>query len=221
MEMEIGSLDLYTRRFSPADRERKQAIWRILCQDFFQRYIRPSDTVLDLGAGDCLFINHIRCGTKIAVDLRKETLVQATPDIRVLITSCSHLEALADASVDVVFVSNLFEHLPSREEFIKTLQEVQRVLRSGGRLLVLQPNIRFLGGEYWDFLDHRLPLTDRTLTEAFDLVELEVVEVRPRFLPYTTKSRLPQHPWLVRFYLRLRLAQRLLGKQAWVVALKP
>ena len=46
-------------------------------------------------------------------------------------------------------------------------------------------------------------------------------EVLPRFLPYTTKSRLPQHPLLVRLYLRVPLAQRLLGKQAWVVAVKP
>ncbi len=29
-------------------------------------------------------------------------------------------------------------------------------------MLVLQPNIRYVGGAYWDFLDHHLPLTDRT-----------------------------------------------------------
>jgi hypothetical protein len=45
--------------------------------------------------------------------------------------------------------------------------------------------------------------------------------VRPRFLPYTTKSRFPQWGWLVRLYLRLPLAQRLFGRQAWVVAVKP
>lgn len=40
----------------------------------------------------------------------------------------------------------------------------------------------------------------------------------PRFLPYTTKSRLPQAPWLIRLYLRVPLAWWLLGKQALVVA---
>jgi SAM-dependent methyltransferase len=123
--------------------------------------------------------------------------------------------------VDVVFASNFFEHLPSKEAFLQTLQEIRRVLRSGGRLLILQPNIRFLNGEYWDFLDHHIPLTDRTLVEALLCTGLRPVEVVPRFLPYTTKSRLPSHPALVRLYLRVPLAQRLLGKQAWVVAVKP
>jgi len=34
----------------------------------------------------------------------------------------------------------------------------------------------------------------------------EVVEVIPRFLPYTTRSALPQSPWLVRAYLAFRPA---------------
>ena len=212
---------LYTRRFTHSDRARKAATWRILCSDFFQRYVQPSDTVIDMGAGYCEFINHIRCGVKIAVDLSDDTPRYAAPDVQVLRTSGSDLRPLPDASVDVVFASNFLEHLPSKQELIKTLQEIRRVLRSGGRLLVLQPNIRYLGGEYWDFLDHHIPLTDKTLVEAFELVGLHVVEVRPRFLPYTTKSRLPQASWLVRLYLRFRPAQWLFGKQAWVVALKP
>lgn len=138
-----------------------------------------------------------------------------------LCTRSSDLSSLADSSVDVAFASNFFEHLPDKQEFLTTLQEIRRVLRPGGRILILQPNIRFLRGEYWDFLDHHIPLTDRTLVEALELVGMHVDEVRPRFLPYTTKSRLPQHPWLVKLYLRVPLAQWLLGRQAWVVATKP
>jgi hypothetical protein len=44
--------------------------------------------------------------------------------------------------------------------------------------------------------------------------------VIPRFLPYTTKSRLPQAPWLVSLYLRFPLVWRILGKQTLVVASK-
>ena len=86
---------------------------------------------------------------------------------------------------------------------------------------MLQPNIRAVGGRFWDFLDHRIPISDRTLVEAFGVADLDLQEVRPRFLPFTTKSRLPQHPWLVRIYLLLRPAQWLLGGQAWLVAHKP
>jgi len=94
------------------------------------------------------------------------------------------------------------------------------VLRPKGKILILQPNIRFLNGEYWDFLDHHIPLTDRTLVEALLATGFQPSEVLPRFLPYTTKSSLPRHPALVRLYLRLPLAYHLFGKQAWVVAVK-
>jgi SAM-dependent methyltransferase len=104
---------------------------------------------------------------------------------------------------------------------MQTLREIKTVLRPGGRLLVLQPNIRFVGGQYWDFIDHHLPLTDRSLIEACGSVGLDVAEVIPRFLPYTTRSRLPQSPWLVRLYLAVRPMWRLLGGQTWLVARKP
>jgi hypothetical protein len=50
---------------------------------------------------------------------------------------------------------------------------------------------------------------------------LEPRVVIPKFLPYTTKSRLPQAPWLVSLYLKIPLAWHILGKQALVVAYKP
>jgi SAM-dependent methyltransferase len=124
------------------------------------------------------------------------------------------------SSVDIVFCSNVFEHLPDKQTFLATLVEIRTVLRAGGRLLVLQPNIRLTGGAYWDFVDHHLPLTDRTLVEACESLGFEIVEVIPRFLPYTTRSRLPQAPWLVRLYLAVRPAWWLLGQQTWFVARK-
>ncbi len=92
------------------------------------------------------------------------------------------------------------------------------MLRPGGRLIVLQPNIRYVGGAYWDFLDHKVALTDRSLAEAAGIAGFTVERMIARFLPYTTKSRLPQHPALVRAYLALPIAWRLLGRQALMVA---
>jgi hypothetical protein len=219
---EEGLRDLYHGRFSDGDRLRKQELWRILCGAFFQRYVKPEDVVLDLGAGYCEFINHIRCRTKYAVDLNPDTKIAAAPDVNVLSTMSSRLDMLADSSVDVVFASNFFEHLPDAREFLSTLGELRRILRPGtGRLLILQPNIRLLNGAYWDFLDHHLALTDRTLDEAVRMAGLEPVELRVKFLPYTTKSRFPQHRWLVRAYLMLRPLQWLFGKQTWMVAINP
>jgi hypothetical protein len=58
------------------------------------------------------------------------------------------------------------------------------VLPPGGRCLILQPNIRYTGGAYWHFLDHHLPLTERSLIEALEVAHLQPVEARPRFLPF-------------------------------------
>ena len=83
---------------------------------------------------------------------------------------------------------------------------------------MLQPNIRLTKAAYWDFIDHSLPLTERSLTEALTLTGFEVETMTVRFLPYTTESRFPISPTLIRLYLRLPPAQWLLGKQTFVVA---
>lgn len=212
---------IYSHRFSEKERLSKDRIWRVLCRHFFQRYIRPADTVLDLAAGYCEFINNIQGAQRIAVDLNPDAHNYAQPGVRVVVASSTQMSVIEAESVDVVFVSNFFEHLPDKTAFMKTLNEIYRILKDGGKLLILQPNIRVLGGQYWDFIDHHLPLTDRTLVEALELTGMRVAEVRPRFLPYTTKSWLPSYPFLVWLYLMLPPAQWLLGGQAWVVGIKP
>lgn len=209
---------MYRRRFGEAERKRKDALWKALCASFLQRYVGASDTVLDLGAGYGEFINNIRCGKKIAVDLNEDTAHALGGDVTFVLGAGSRLPTLQDASVDVVFASNFFEHTLSKDELMATLQEIARVLRMGGRLLVLQPNIRFAYREYWDYFDHHVPLSDRSLAEALEMSGFRVTEVRARFLPYTTKSRLPQHPLLLRLYLRLPPLQWLFGKQMFVAA---
>jgi SAM-dependent methyltransferase len=213
---------LYKIRFPESDRAGKDAVWKVLCRHFFQRYVRPRDVVLDVGAGFGEFLRHIECGRRVAVDIERLSGRSLPAGTEEVFTASQHLSAhVAPDSVDVVFCSNFFEHLPDTTTFLATLSEIRTVLRPGGKLLVLQPNIRLTGGAYWDFVDHHLPLTDRTLVEACQSVGLEIVELIPRFLPYTTRSALPQAPWLVRLYLAVRPAWWLLGQQTWCVARKP
>ena len=213
--------ELYARRFGPKERAEKNALWKVLCQSFLQRYVSESDVVVDLGAGYCEFINNIRCGRKIAVDLNEDTRQYAARDVTVILEPADAVSSLEDATVDVVFASNLFEHLPSKEVLTVVLGEIRRVLRPGGRLLVVQPNIRYAYKEYWDYFDHHLPLSHLSLAEVLELEGFAIEEVRPRFLPYTVKSRFPKSGLLIRLYLRLRPLQMLLGKQMFLVASKP
>jgi SAM-dependent methyltransferase len=209
---------LYAHRFDPAERAAKARVWAVLCADFFQRYVRPDDHVLDLGAGFCEFINHIHCARKYAVDGNPQLAELAAPGVEAHCGAADRLDWLPDHSVDVVFASNFFEHLPNSAALLAVLGEARRVLRPDGRLLILQPNIRYAYREYWDFLDHHLALSHVSMVEALALAGFRAVEVRPRFLPFTTKSALPQWPILVKLYLRVVPAQWLLGKQMFVLA---
>jgi SAM-dependent methyltransferase len=216
----MASVSLYEARFAPTEQRAKSQLWRILCEDFFQRYVPANATVLDLGAGFCEFINHIHCARKLAVDMDPDLKKRAGPDVQIRCGPAHELGWLEDASVDVVFASNVFEHFLSKDDVLRALKEGHRVLKPGGKFLILQPNIRFLYDEYWDFFDHHLPFSDRAMIEGLVIAGFDVAESRPRFLPYTTKSALPSWPILVRTYLRVPLLQRIFGKQMFLVAIK-
>lgn len=217
--MDIDSHDLgrlYGERFDGHEVQR-DATWRILCHDFFAKWIPRESTVLDIAAGHCEFINNVEAGRRIAVDLNAELPHRAGPGVETYITRSTDLAMIADASIDRVFISNFFEHV-DRTVILATLLEACRVLRPDGLLLVLQPNIRFAAKDYWMFFDHITPIDDRAIVEAFAHTGFELVLNIPRFLPYSTKSRLPSWAWIVRLYLRLRPAWRIFGAQSFLVA---
>ena len=218
--MPLDLQKLYAGRFRAADLPIKNAVWKVLCDSFFSRYVRPADFVVDIGAGHCEFINNIAAARKLAVDLNPDVKRFAAPNVEILNESCLAITSLADETVDVVFMSNFLEHLPDKVQVFATLRECRRLLRKGGRMMILQPNIRFLADVYWDFFDHHVPLSDRSLVEVLGALDLRVTVCLPRFLPYTTKSRLPKAAFFVRLYLQWPLAWRLLGKQAFLVAEK-
>lgn len=207
---------LYGERFA-GDVAFRRAMWQVLCDGFFARRIRPSDTVLDVAAGGCEFINAVRAAERIAVDINPAVRDHAGPGVRALVQRADALTDVADGSVDVVFASNFFEHV-DRPTILAVMTEARRVLRPDGRFLVLQPNIRFCAKDYWMFFDHVTPVDDRALAEAFALTGFRVTDVVPRFLPFTTKGRLPKSTALVRAYLACPPAWRLLGKQSFLEA---
>ena len=207
---------LYERRLS-ADAAFRTEMWRTLCRFFFQNYVSRSARILELAAGHCEFINAIEASEKIAVDLNEDTPRWAAPGVKVITSSVTAVPAIDAHSVDVVFASNLFEHL-TRKEIVDTIREAARILKKDGRFLILQPNIRFTAKDYWMFFDHITPLDDRSLTEALETNGFKVTECIVRFLPYTTKSRLPRSLALIRWYLRLPLLWRFFGGQSFLVA---
>jgi len=211
---------IYAARFQD-NLEYRHAVWRVLVEDFFQRRVRHTDAVLDLGSGYGEFISQIRCAQKWAMDLNPDTPKRVTPDVKCLLQDCSARWELPDSLLDVVFTSNFFEHLPDKGALGRTLDETRRCLKTGGLIIAMGPNIKYVCGAYWDFWDHHLPLTDHSLTEALRLRGFEIERVIDRFLPYTMVNSRPAPPLLVYLYLKTPLAWRVLGKQFLIVARKP
>jgi SAM-dependent methyltransferase len=211
---------LYKARFTPEERASKDEIWKLLCHEYFVRWIKPTDTVMDLAAGYCEFINNIRCGKKIALDLNPDTAQFKNSDVELIVNDCTTMPDIESNSIDVIFTSSFFEHLPSKEVLLRTLGQCYRALRPGGRLIVLMPNIRFCYDVYWDFFDHLLPVSDRALDEGMRAIGFKMDVVYPQFVPYSTKSRLPRAIFLIRWYLKIPLLWKIFGKQMLIVARK-
>jgi len=141
--------------------------------------------------------------------------------VRFLGQDCSERWPFSGGDLDVVFTSNFFEHLPDKKTLGATLDEVFRCLRSGGKLIALGPNIRFTGGRYWDFWDHFLPLTERSLCEGLAVRGFVIERCEPQFLPYSMVHRARYPLWMLRLYVRFPLLWRWYGEQFLIVAKKP
>lgn len=216
-----GDLDtIYRTRFGERESHSKFELWTEVVA-WLSPWIPDDGAVLDVACDRGYFIRHVHARERWATDIRDLHDVFDETISFVQADGLRLASAVPNDHFDVAFMSNYLEHLPSPEAVLQQLAEVRQVLKPGGLLIVLQPNIRFVGGSYWDFLDHRMPITDRSLREAAELAGLQVERLIPRLLPYSTKSRLPQHPLLVRAYLRFPPAWRLLGKQALMVARRP
>lgn len=209
----------YVLRFGGQE-EYRNSVWKILTADFFQPFIQPNSTVLDLGCGWGEFINNIQAAKKYGMDLNADAKRRLTPEVEFIEHDCSEDWPLPANSLDCVFTSNFFEHLPGKRDLHRTIAQIHRCLRSGARVICIGPNIRYLEGEYWDFLDHHLPLTERSLAEAFEIQGFRIERAVPRFLPYRMVRHARVPLWLIRPYCQLRMAWWLFGKQFLVMASK-
>jgi SAM-dependent methyltransferase len=217
---EIVLKEVYEQRFDEADQAAKEAIWRELGR-FFQRYIEPGARVVDIACDLGYFIRNVKAADRWATDIR-DVGGSLPKDVHFVRASGLDLAGvMPNHHFDLAFFSNYLEHLPSTEAVLQQLRVTFSLLKPGGRVLILQPNIRLIGGSYWDFIDHQTALTEKSLGEAATMAGFRTKQVITRFMPYTTKSRLPQHPLMVRAYLSFPPAWWLMGKQTLYLGEKP
>ena len=213
---------IYKTRFDPEGLRKKIEIWRVLAKHWFPKFIAADSVTLDIGAGACGFINTIASKEKTVIDHNPDVEQFASEDVRCIVDELDQgLKLIPADSIDTAMASNVFEHLPNKDYLFVCLAQIYRVLRPGGKLIVMQPNFRAVKERFYDFSDHYLPLTEKGMVEALMSNGFRIEYVKARFLPYTTKSRYPKWPWLVRLYLLFPIAHRFMGGQMFIVGSKP
>jgi SAM-dependent methyltransferase len=183
------------------DDPRRATVWKAVAHHLSPNV--PKDSrVLELGAGYCHWINNVRATRRVAVDLWSELPSHAAPGVEALVLDITAgLESLGSASFDVVLASNLLEHF-SADVVAKVVETVARLLRPGGRFIVIQPNFRYAWRSYFDDYTHRSIFTDVSLPALLRSAGFNILTVKPRFVPYSIQGTpFPVTAWLVKAYL--------------------
>lgn len=213
---------MYDNRFKVEEKNKKGAVWEEICKYLFKNTHREYNIIVDVAAGYCDFSNHIDYNCKkYAIDVNPDVKKYAKDGIEVIVDNIENLSLhFEENTISLFFMSNFLEHI-SKDAISRLLKTEYSLLESGGEVWILTPNIRYVGGKYWDFYDHITPITEKALMEEAELIGYKVKTCIPKFLPYTTKSRLPKAPWIVHLYLQLMpLSGRLFGEQSFLVLSK-
>jgi len=180
----------------------RRVVWQVLAE-YLAPWIPADAHVLELGAGYCDWINAVRAGRKVAVDLWREFPRYAAGDVEpIVLDAAAGLGTLGAEQFDVVLASNLLEHFET-DAVSAMVDDVATLLRPSGRFIIIQPNFRYAYRRYFDDFTHRSVFTDTSLGNLLRSHGFTIDVSRPKFLPYSmraVRSRIPV--WLVRAYLR-------------------
>src|SRR5690606_36578997 len=137
--------------------------WRNIARHV-RTFMPGARAILDPCAGRCEFVNHASAEEVWAVDREARFLDNAAPGVRRIVGDIFEV-ALPPGHFDGIFVSNFLEHLPSAEKAAEFLGRMRDALAPGGRLVVMGPNFKYCGDEYFDCVDHTLILTHHAVEE--------------------------------------------------------
>ena len=180
----------------------RAVVWRVIAE-YVGRWIGVEESVLEIGAGRCHWINTVRAARRVAVDYWPEFPMFAAPGVEAhVMDAAALLPAFALAEFDVVLASNVLEHFPP-DTAAAVVEQAAALLKPHGRLIIVQPNFRYAYREYFDDYTHRSIFTHVSLASLLRANGLTVEVCEPRFLPYSMReTRWPIRAWMVRAYLR-------------------
>ena len=183
--------------------KKRKTVWGEICNYLNRHYISKDSTILELGSGYGDFIGQIKACEKVAIEVEDihEERMKSYPDVKTLFGSTMDiLPTLGRSRFDIVFASNYFEHF-TIEDIKAQLIGITDVLKSGGKLVIIQPNFQLYPEKYFDDWTHKTVFSHETMLGFLEMTGFHSQHCQKRFLPYSMKSRLPVSKLLVRLYL--------------------
>lgn len=188
-------------------------MWCAIVDYISKKYLKEPAAALDLGCGYGDFINNLKCPNKFAVDLNPDAANYLAPGIKFINSTADKLEAVESGSLDLIFSSNLLEHLDD-SELERAAREFHRVLKVGGLMITMQPNYYYAYREYFDDYTHKKVFSHQSLQDFFSANGFKTNAMEKKFVPFSLKSRLPKTYMLTKLYLDFPLrpmAKQMLG----------
>ncbi|MDA0815761.1 MAG: class I SAM-dependent methyltransferase [Chloroflexi bacterium] len=156
-----------------------------------ERYVAFGDRrVLDLGCGLGEYVRAFArmgadaIGSDVAVDrlaeARKRVTDSNTTGIRGFFAAAGEALPLRDASMDIVVLNEVIEHVQDDRQ---TIQEIARVLRPGGTCILYAPN------RLYPFETHGIYLRGRYIFGNIPLVNWLPTFLRDRLVPHARAYR--------------------------------
>jgi hypothetical protein len=139
--------------------------------------------------------------------------------VELTISRASELRSLPHRSLLIAFARNLFEHLPSKRQLFEVLSEIHRASEGVGSYSSPSRTSSTPNREYWNFIDHYIPLTENSLARL-DQQWLQDQRVYTSVLPFSVSSSTSKFSELVSLYLKKPPVSRFFGRQTSMVGVK-
>ena len=134
--------------------------------ELIERYCSGRGTIVDVGCGYGMFANYLGMKSSarsvVGIEINKRKLALAPRGVSNVRFSEDHLERFSNQSADCIVFYGMLHHLGSFQQQEEILREAIRVLKPGGRIMVIDIDNRPLW-KYWIcwLVDHTLYFGDR------------------------------------------------------------
>jgi ubiquinone/menaquinone biosynthesis C-methylase UbiE len=133
--------------------------------------------VLDVGCGSGTFLLAAPAGHELVGTEIIDTEIEKSKEkgLNVIKANLNKKLPFEDASFDGIIMSHVIEHL---ENPYKTLKELKRILKDGGKLVIVTPNFATDYKNFYNDFTHKNPFTKRGLFKILFDAEFKDIKIK-------------------------------------------